>query len=705
MKKTIKLNHKILLGFFCLLISNAIFSQNGSATKTIFGKPISSKSKNPYNGKIRCSTMEYEAYLQEINPKRRTNTQFEAWLKPLVEKHKAHQAHSKMANTVITIPVVVHVIHSGQAIGTAPNIIDAQVQSQITVLNQDYRRMTGTPGFNSNPVGADIQIEFVLAKQDPNGNPTNGIDRINFEQQSWSYEECEATLKPATIWNPTQYLNMWTVKFSSDKLLGYAQFPDNNFNTNNPNYVPGLETIGGIASTDGVVSGFDVFGSNAFGSNFILAAPFNKGRTMTHEVGHWLGLLHIWGDGGNREENIKDCNATDYCDDTPAAGWENYECKVVQNSCPSDPGNDMVENYMDYTNDACMNIFTQNQKDRITTIMNNAARRASLKTSTKGNPITLNAIDAEVKIATINNLVDYGCSTSIPTLTNKKVTIYNRGTNAVTSVNLNYSINGGANQSLLWNGNLAQNQSVDVTLVNTNSNGTLNVSIVSTNGQTDQRTTNNTATRNYTQLTTQNYATTNFVFRLQRDYWGSETTWNITDSEGNIKYKGGPYSDVDESRPLPALITQNWTLEPNKCYTFTIDDSEADGICCGEGGNGYFDIKTSAGNTIVDSGTSFGAKSSKSFSTNSLGISEFDTLESIYLYPNPTKEILNIFVPIASGTPTKYSISNVLGQKIVEKSIETNADLSINTSSLSNGTYFITISKDNQSKTLQFVKE
>src|SRR5699024_6821836 len=127
-------------------------------------------------------------------------------------------------------------------------------QSQITVLNQDFRKMIGTPGENSNPVGADIEVEFVLALQDTNGNPTDGIDRVNFCQSSWSDEEIDATLKPSTIWDPTQYLNMWTVQFSNSTLLGYAQPP-------NASGLPGLSSNEGDANTDGVVSGYNYFGS------------------------------------------------------------------------------------------------------------------------------------------------------------------------------------------------------------------------------------------------------------------------------------------------------------------------------------------------------------------------------------------------------------------------------------------------------------
>ena len=217
---------------------------------------------------------------------------------------------------------------------------------------------------------------------------------------------------------------MWTLNISDD-ILGYAQFPE----------ASGLSGLGsgGTAITDGVISSYDVFGSSDISPSFLLASPYDKGRTITHEIGHFLGLRHIWGDGGSRDSNTKDCNASDFCDDTPIAGWENYDCLTTYDSCPTDPGNDMTENYMDYTNDECMNIFTQNQKDRITVIMNNAVRRSTLKTSIKGTEIPLFAIDAEVKIETDYSLDGVSDCASLPAPVNKKVILTNRGTSPLTT--------------------------------------------------------------------------------------------------------------------------------------------------------------------------------------------------------------------------------------------------------------------------------
>ncbi|MES2573591.1 MAG: T9SS type A sorting domain-containing protein [Bacteroidota bacterium] len=695
--KTITRNsiYKIIVIICFFTFGNAYSQDKKPTNKTLFGKTVKPESINPKNGKIRCATVEYEEYLQGKNPKRLSESQFESWLAPLVSRHKAMRTSSQSGG-IITIPVVVHVIYNGQAIGVAPNITDNQVISQITVLNQDFRKMLGSPGSNTNPIGADTQIQFALAQVDPNGNPTNGIDRVSLCQDSWSENEMNATIKPSTIWDPTQYMNMWTVQFTDNDLLGYAQFPD-------ASGLDGLDASGGTANTDGVVSLYSVFGSKAYDDGtFILGAPYDKGRTMTHEVGHWLGLRHIWGDGnGDEDNNNPDCTASDYCADTPQVGWEHYTCGTYD-TCPFSAGNDMPENYMDYTPDACMNIFTLNQKDRITTIINNAARRSTLKTSTKNLPITLFANDAELKLEASCDVATCGASTN---QTVQKIIIYNRGTSNLTSATINYNINGGGNTAYNWTGNLTTNKFAVISItINAVSTGTINATVTTANGVTDQRTTNNSVSGTFIIPTaTPSYAFTNYVFRLQQDLWGSETTWNIKDNNGTTLFSGGPYTDK-ANLPLPALITENWTLASNKCYIFTINDSQSDGICCGDGGNGYYDIK-STGGTVITSGSTFYSSKSYTFTTGTLGTNEFETSPDIYLYPNPTKGILNIQIPSNFGLPNSYSINNVLGQNISQKEITKETDLTINTSTLSNGTYFITIAKDEQKRTLKFIKE
>ena len=671
----------LLLTFLLSSIQFIAFAQvKEEETDLIFGQPKNLVEIAKTGGFIRCASTEYEKYLQKMDPSRMTDEQFEAWLVPLIEKYKLDQMTSSQNGTIITIPVVVHVIHSGQDVGVAPNITDAQVQSQLNVLTNDFRRMAGTPGFNSNPVGADTEIQFVLAKQDPFGNPTNGINRVNFCNASFTKDEVNAIIKPTTIWNPTLYLNMWSVNFTDTQLLGYAQFP-------NASGLPGLNQSGGSASTDGVVANYTTFGSAAFNDGtFILVAPYNQGRTMTHEVGHWLGLRHIWGDSN--------CG-TDFCADTPTAHTSNGGCPVVQNCTLN--GNEMVQNYMDYTSDLCMNIYTADQKTRIRTIIDNAARRASLKTSTKDAEIPLFANDAEI-------FVERSCSGEVSTScaggSSKKLTIYNRGTASLTSATINYSLDGGANQTYAWTGNLAANKFNTFEVpINATADGSISVNIASVNGATDERSTNDSADGDYkVQATAPNVAATAFVFRLQRDTKGSEITWNLKNASGTILYSGGPYTNANN---LPPLINLNWTLPAGNCYTFTINDSGNNGICC-TNQNGFYQIRN--GSNIIVNGASFGSSEKKVFTNNALATTEFEESNEIFVFPNPTTSVLNIKVPYTFGLPDKYVITNSLGQIIEDKTIVSESDLTLSTSRFSNGVYFITLFKNDAKRTMRFVK-
>ncbi|WP_053073338.1 M43 family zinc metalloprotease [Chryseobacterium sp. FH2] len=626
------------------------------------------------HGYDRCATTEYEEFLRKNFPGRFTTEQFEAWLKPLVEKAKTDKSQN---GNIIRIPVVVHVIHGGQAYGAAPNIVDEQVISQITVMNQDYRKLAGTPGFNSNAVGADVQIEFALAKVDPNGNPTNGIDRVKMCQSTFKRDAIEAFVKPETIWDPTQYMNMWSVAFASPNtnLLGYAQFPD-------ASNLPGLDPLGGYDFTDGVVANYATFGSSDFNvdNTFILGAPYDKGRTMTHEVGHFLGLRHIWGDAS--------CG-TDYCADTPTAHTANYNCPTVA-SCDNPAVNEMVENYMDYTNDTCMNIFTNDQKARIVAVMNNSPRRASLKASTKDIAIPLFANDAEVKL-------ERACGVpSCSTPQNLQVSIFNRGTSPLTTATINYTINGNA-QSYNWTGNLAQDKSQLINLpvaANTNS-GPVTVTVASANGVADQRASNNTVTGTYVGAPTP--VETNVVFNLQLDYYGSETNWTLKNSAGVTVYSGSGYADVADpnTMPIPAVITQNWTLNPNECYTFTINDTYGDGFYLY---GGYYNIKSTSGVTLV-SGSNFPATQSRLIKAQVLATNEATKKDAFGIYPNPATDVLNITKVSNKAT---FEIHNTVGQIVKKGTIDNNK---VNVAELLRGNYIITIKDNNISENFKFIKK
>jgi Pregnancy-associated plasma protein-A/Secretion system C-terminal sorting domain len=245
---------------------------------------------------------------------------------------------------IITVPVVIHVVYR-QAAG---NISDAQIQSQIVALNADYRRQnadaSSTPA-NFLPAAADCGIEFCLASTDPQGNPTSGVTRVSTTTSNIGSTNTYYTVDPA--WDRNKYLNIWVCEIGGGT-LGFA-------------YLPGTAP----ASYDGVVIDYRYFGTTGTAQY-----PFNKGRTATHEVGHWFNLRHIWGDN-------PDCGVDDLIGDTPIQGNENYNCPTNAISCSN--GGDMSMNYMDYTDDRCMNIFTQGQSARMNAALNGP--RASLQSS------------------------------------------------------------------------------------------------------------------------------------------------------------------------------------------------------------------------------------------------------------------------------------------------------------------------------------
>jgi len=229
---------------------------------------------------------------------------------------------------IVNIPVVVHVVYSN----SQENISDQQINSQIAVLNDDFRAsnndVSSVPSEFANDV-ADSEISFTLAS----------VQRHSSSTSQWGTNDAVKAQYPPV--SPSTTLNIWVANIGGG-ILGYAQFP------------------GGPASTDGVVISPQYFGTTGF-----VSAPFNKGRTATHEVGHYLNLRHIWGDGR--------CKQDDFVADTPDSDGPNYGCPSYPTvNCRS---TDMTMNYMDYTNDACMSMFSKGQKSRMRTIFMNGGPR------------------------------------------------------------------------------------------------------------------------------------------------------------------------------------------------------------------------------------------------------------------------------------------------------------------------------------------
>lgn len=320
----------------------------------------------------RCATVEYQTLNRSGENIIKSEKQFEKVLAEQIQARRRNPFSRIEPQGTYQIPVVVHVIHNGEALGVGRNIPDAQIISQINVLNKDFNRenddQINTPAdFLS--VAGNLDIEFVLAKQDPNGNCTSGIARVNGNREQWSLSR-EAQFKALSYWPAEDYLNIWVLHFSG--YLGYASFPT-------LSGLPGLDEDEENPLLDGVVIDYRVFGSIDDGP-FALDETYNKGRTTTHEVGHFFGLRHIWGDDN-------DCSQSDYVEDTPDQEDETYDCNLTVSSPVIHPEADactsmkMFQNYMDYTDDVCMNLFTQDQVARMMVVLENSPRRGSLFTS------------------------------------------------------------------------------------------------------------------------------------------------------------------------------------------------------------------------------------------------------------------------------------------------------------------------------------
>lgn len=274
--------------------------------------------------------------------------------------NRCNLTYNPQDTTVYQVPVVVHIIHNGEPVGTGANIDDARVFEQIRILNEDFRRKPNTPGFNTSPVGADARIEFALAVKDTLGNAFNGIVRKNGGRSNWSIGD--NGYRSLSFFRSDKYFNIWVINLNT--FLGAGTWPVSS--------LPGMAGLGNYADSarDGLVVGFRYFGQTG-----TLGGRYNQGRTATHEIGHCLGLIHVWGDG--------DCTATDHCNDTPAQNGQVFFCpNPAPNTCPNQrPGPDQIENFMQYTDDVCMNLFTRDQVTRMRTVLQLSPLRCTLPKS------------------------------------------------------------------------------------------------------------------------------------------------------------------------------------------------------------------------------------------------------------------------------------------------------------------------------------
>lgn len=312
---------------------------------------------------VRCYSDEHKAQEIAANPAAAINyqmaeSQIQNWMATHPTNYTVKTSNGQAP--IVTIPVVVHIVYNT----TAQNISNTQVYTQLARLNADYRKNNADTNsvrttFKTN--AGDAQIEFCLAVRDPNNQPTTGILRKQTTKTSFSTNDAVKYTAQGgeDAWNTSKYLNLWVCNLSGG-VLGYAQFP------------------GGTAATDGVVITY-----SAMGDGGTAQSPYDKGRTATHEVGHWLNLYHTF-QGGCTGMSASNCASQgDMCCDTPPVSSANFGCpSATTNTCAETYSGNRVdnwENYMDYTDDACMYMFSNDQIARMQACINTS--RSGLLTS------------------------------------------------------------------------------------------------------------------------------------------------------------------------------------------------------------------------------------------------------------------------------------------------------------------------------------
>lgn len=446
---------RLALFLFFILRSPITFSQN------FFGKPLQHQHDE------KCGAVLMEKMQEEKLGVYGTVDYFESWMKGNIEKRQNRpKAFFRQQNEVRTIPVVVHVIHNGTNIGIGSNIPLSQIEAQIRILNEDFRRLNPDANLTSAeflPVAADANIEFVLAKQDVRGFPTDGINRVLGPKNSYGTGDL-ISIGQIALWPPEEYLNIWVLPFTSP-IIGIASPPITS--------LPGWGGNPWPREIDGIWVDYRYFGE---GGN---AVSGSSGRTATHEIGHFLGLRHVWGDGG--------CDVDDFVEDTPLQAGSNSICRINNPRFTCD-SRDMNENYMDYTADACMNIFTLGQVARMDVVLEESPRRASLvnNRATIAPILQPNDLTFESAIEPQNYICDLSFSPQFELL--------NVGNNRVTSATVEIKNNEVLIQNRTFNFDIGSGETTiitfePITLNPTNNNFEANILLV--NGTTDPNPNNN----------------------------------------------------------------------------------------------------------------------------------------------------------------------------------------------------------------------
>lgn len=533
-----------------------------------------------------------------------------SWFNLEKKLRQMEQQPELRSDEILTIPVVVHVMHTGQSYGAGANIPDEQVFSAITALNEDFRKQSGT---NGDGIGVDCGIEFCLAARDPEGNPSTGIERVDASSVS-NYPEAgiqatgsqgadEIELKSLSVWPREDYLNIWVVtqiegNNAQGGVQGYSRFPINSI-------------------VDGIVVLFNAIGTvgNIKGSTAL-------NRTVTHEVGHYLGLYHTFHLTNSCGPEVN-CNTQgDRVCDTPPT--------ILSANCnsPACSGTQMVENYMDYTPQSCMNAFTEGQRTRMRNTF--LSQRASLLESLGCMPVS----DVDAGIAEIVAPIGSSCDPDATPI----VRLINYGAQALTSCSIHMAVNNTELDVYSWSGHLAPGASELVTLASIS--GSLGENILTAwtsnpNGQSDDNSANDEAEGSYT-VATGAVATLNIVV----DFFGMETTWAVQQN-GVVVAAGGPYINNAQG----TLFSESICLAEG-CYELYIYDTFGDGMSFT---NGTYTLLNPDGDVLASGGGNFGSEVMHEFCMDAPEIIEEDPEEEEEETPAIDPPVAAFTAPVTSS--------------------------------------------------------
>jgi hypothetical protein len=578
-------------------------------------------------GQVKCGTN----ILFEIESNKNTEL-----VNKRVEMEDAISSFIKKRNSAeleYTIPVVFHVLYNQ----SQEQVSSAQILSQLQVLNDDFTRnnadASNTPSTFSS-VAADTKINFCLAKRDSQNDTTSGITYTYTDISSFSLYDIRIfhdSLGGKNIWDPQKYLNIYVCDLTN--ALGFSSFP------------------GGNPVKDGVVIDYQNFGTNG-----TVIPPYNLGRTATHEVGHWFNLFHIWGNGN--------CSS-DMVDDTPTQETENYGCSVHPSPSCSNSG-DMFQNYMDYSNDDCMNLFTEGQKTRMHATIN--TERTEI-----GNNYACSLPFEDVGI--IENIFPSENQVVCGSEINITTSVFNFSNNIISKLNIYYSIDNQSFQQFQWNGDISPNSSQEIMIGNqflTPGTHQLTVFTDLPNGFRDLNSSNDSL---IIEFEIKNGNEINLA--IQSDNYGEEISWQITDEIGDIQFEESNISSNQEN-------TFQLCLDNDICYTLTIFDQENDGICC-DFGNGYIQVNNQY----------FSGEYNDELQLDLCQVVSLENTEvnNIKIFPNPSSG--NLFIQSDEIVNIIY-INNVQG-KLLKTYTPNSSNINLNFESLDKGLYLLYINTNKES--------